>query len=402
MPLWVDPPAWPAHGRLWAHLVSDRSLDELHAFAAAQGLPRRGFERDHYDVPAELYEQVVRAGATPVQAKELLARLTASGLRRRKRDAMARRSAGRPLLRPPRLRSGDLVAVPAPAGPVPPERLRAGVAVLESWGLRVRVSPHTLARHPSLGYLAGDDAERAADFTAAWSDDEVAAVVCARGGYGAQRILDLLDWRGLAEGRPKILLGFSDVTALHQAVASQLGLVTIHGHVATSLGGSTPESRERLRLMLFEPTVVDLLEEAAHEVVLPGSAAGVLVGGNLTMIATGLGGRHAHGATDSIVVFEDVSEEPYRLDRSLTQLLRAGWFDGVRAIVLGEFTDCGDPDQTQRTLRDRLVPLGVPIVSGVDLGHTSSTRTVPLGVVAELAAPSSGPARLTLAQPPLA
>src|SRR6188768_2991645 len=120
MAILVDPPAWPAHGRVWAHLVSDDSYDELHAFAAAHGIPRRGFERDHYDVPEEAYPDLVSAGAVPVSSRVLLEHLARAGLRRRKATAMARRAPGNPLLRPPRLEAGDLVAVTALAGPIPP------------------------------------------------------------------------------------------------------------------------------------------------------------------------------------------------------------------------------------------------------------------------------------------
>src|SRR5262245_2088473 len=135
----IDPPSWSAHGRLWSHLISDASLEELHEFAAAQGVPRRGFERDHYDVPAEMYQALVAAGALPVSAREVVRLLDRSGLRRRKADAMARRAVGNELLRPARLAPGDLVAVCATAGVVPPERFEVGVRRLESWGLRVRV-----------------------------------------------------------------------------------------------------------------------------------------------------------------------------------------------------------------------------------------------------------------------
>ncbi|MEJ7690308.1 MAG: DUF4031 domain-containing protein [Nocardioidaceae bacterium] len=119
MAILIDSPAWPAHGRLWSHLVSDGSFAELHAFAAANGVPRRGFERDHYDVPADLYDALVTAGAQPVSSRDIVARLSRAGLRRRKADAMARREAGAILLRPHRLERGDLVAVPATSGVVP-------------------------------------------------------------------------------------------------------------------------------------------------------------------------------------------------------------------------------------------------------------------------------------------
>lgn len=399
MAILIDPPAWPAHGRLWAHLVSDVSYDELHTFAAAHGVPRRGYERDHYDVPADTYKALVAAGASPVSSRVLLERLTRSGLRRRKGTAMAHRAPGNTLLRPSRLHPGDLVAVTAPAGPVRKERLEAGLERLRTWGLRVRVQPHTLDTHP-LGYLAGTDADRAADFADTWMDDDVAAVIAGRGGYGVHRILGLLDWRRLAEARPKILVGFSDVTALHQAVAHRLGLVTLHSHVTTSLGASAGDSAERLRAMLFEPAIVDLFDGAAIRGLVHGGATGVLVGGNLTMLASGVGTPFARPARGGIVLLEDVAEEPYRLDRLLTQLLHSGWFEGVRGIVLGDFSDCGDPVAVEATLLERLTTLDVPLVAGFDFGHTPTSRSVPLGVRATLDASADGRAALTLAEPP--
>lgn len=395
MAILLDPPAWSAHGRLWAHLVSDVSYDELHAFAASHGVPRRVFERDHYDVPADAWEALVAAGALPVSSRELLTRLTGAGLRRRKATSMARRAPGNALLRPPRLQPGDLVAVTAVAGPIQAERLDAGVETLRRWGLRVRVQPHTLDTHP-FGYLAGTDADRAADFAAAWMDDEVSAVVAGRGGYGTQRMLDLLDWRRLAEGRPKILAGFSDITALHQAVASRLGLVSLHSHVTTSLGAADAESAERMRAMLFEPAAEDLFAGADLLAVVPGAGHGVLVGGNLSMLTSEVGTSFSRPAAGGIAVLEEVTEEPYRIDRLLTQLVRTGWFDGVRGIVLGAFTECGHPAAVEAVLLDRLVPLGVPLVAGFDFGHTSTSRTVPLGVRATLDVPITGQSTLVL------
>jgi muramoyltetrapeptide carboxypeptidase len=399
MAILVDPPTWAAHDRLWAHLVSDVSYEELHAFAAAHGVPRRGFERDHYDVPEEVYGDLVSAGAVPVSSRVLLDRLNRAGLRKRKSTSMARRAPGNALLRPPRLHAGDLVAVTALAGPIAPVSLEVGVERLRSWGLRVRVQPHTLDTH-SLGYLAGRDAYRAADFAQAWMDEDVAAVVAGRGGYGTQRILDLLNWRQLAEARPKIVAGFSDITALHQAVASRLGLVSLHSHVTTSLGSASPDSAEQMRSMLFEPAAVDLFADGKTRAVVPGSATGVLIGGNLSMLAGEVGTAFNRPATGGIVLLEDVTEEPYRIDRLLTQLLRTGWFDGVRGVVLGAFTDCGDPAAVDAVLLDRLVPLGVPLVTGFDFGHTVTSRCVPLGVRANLNAPTVGSASLSLAQPP--
>ena len=234
MTLLIDPPNAPGHGRMWSHLASDESFEELHRFARGLGIPERGFDRDHYDIPAERYDSVVAAGAVPVSSRDLITRLRAAGLRRRKSEVLGTGRPGRALVRPEPLRPGARVAVVATSGPVPESRLAVGLDVLRSWDLDVQVAGHVLdAGHP---YLAASDEHRVRDFTAAWLDDSVAAVVCARGGYGAQRIVDLLDWDRLARARSKLLVGFSDITALLQAFAARLGLATVHGPVVTSLG----------------------------------------------------------------------------------------------------------------------------------------------------------------------
>ncbi len=384
---------------MWSHLVSDSSFEELHAFAAGNGLPRRGFERDHYDVPAQEYDRLVAAGATVVSSREVVARLTEAGLRRRKAAGMARHAPGTALTRPPRMKPGDLVAAPATAGVVPADRLRMGVERLEEWGLRVRLGEHVLDRDPGLSYLAGSDRMRAADFTDAWLDPDVSMVMIARGGYGSQRVVDLVDWRRLTEAEPKILVGFSDVTSLHQAVAGRLGLATVHSHVVTSLGGATAASAEMLRRQLMEPdSVTDLLAQLGPETVVGGTADGILTGGNLALLAADLGTPFSRPGRGGIVLLEDVGEDTYQVDRLLTQLLRAGWFDGVAGIVVGAFTECNDPVELDVVVRARLAPLGVPMVRHVDIGHTDSTATVPLGVLARLDADAG---TLILAEPAL-
>jgi muramoyltetrapeptide carboxypeptidase len=382
--LLIDPPNAPGHGRLWSHLASDSSYDELHRFAATLGIPPRGFDRDHYDIPAERYDGVVAAGALPVTSRELIARLNGAGLRRRKAQVLRPRKPGRPLLRARRLSAGDRVVVVAPAGPVPAARLDAGLAVLASWGLQVEVAEHTRGVHPGLPYLAADDAARAADLERAWCDPEVAAVFCARGGYGAQRIVDLLDWEALAAAGPRVLVGFSDVTVLHQAFAARLGLSTIHGPVVSSLGSGDEASRAHLRRLLLDPVPGLSLAPEPVRALVGGRAEGVLVGGNLTLLAAGAGTPAGLSAAGSIAVLEDVGEDVYRLDRLLTQLLRSGWFTGVRGVVLGDLTRCGTPEAAQGVLLDRLGPLGVPVVVGAPFGHEPRNLAFPLGVTARL------------------
>ena len=395
MTLLIDPPNAPGHGRLWSHLASDTSYDELHAFARTLGIPSRGFDRDHYDIPADRYDSVVAAGATPVSSRELVTRLTRAGLRRRKADALGPRKAGGPLARPTRLSPGDVVAVTAASGVVPGDRLDAGVEVLESWGLRVRVLPTARGSHPELPYLAGTDEERARDLTEAWCDPEVRAVVLARGGYGAQRLVGLLDWARLAAAGPKLLVGFSDVTCLHQAFASRLGLATVHGPVATSLGAGDDLSRDHLRSLLVDAARVSLTPEPGTGLA-PGRAEGVLAGGNLAMLATSVGTPDAGNARDAVLVLEDVGEDPYKVDRMLTQLLRSGWLDGVRGVALGDFTDCGQADVLTAAFADRLLPLGVPVLAGVAVGHEARNLAFPYGVPAVLDADAG---TLTLLEP---
>ncbi len=384
MTLLIDPPNSPGHGRLWSHLASDQSFEELHRFAAGLGIPSRGFDRDHYDIPAERYDSVVAAGATPVTSRELIARLLEAGLRRRKAEMLAPKKPGRSLIRAPRLHAGDQVAVTAPAGVVDGERLDAGLAVLESWGLGVRVMENVRGHHERFSYLSSSDAVRAADFMQAWRDPDVAAVFCARGGYGTQRMVDLLDWDALAAAGPKALVGFSDITALHQAFAARLGASTIHGPVVTSLGAGDVESRAHLRAMLFEPVPGLLLTPEPVPVLVGGRAEGVLVGGNLALLAAEIGTVFSRPATASIAVLEDVGEELFRVDRLLTQLLRAGWFDGVRGIAVGQFTGCGSAESVRLLIEDRLAPLAVPLLWDVPTGHVDRNLAFPFGVPAVL------------------
>ncbi|MFD6288031.1 LD-carboxypeptidase [Streptomyces sp. NPDC060205] len=306
------------------------------------------------------------------------------------------------LVRPARLVAGARVAVVAPSGPVPEERLQAGLDILRGWDLDPVVGPHVLDRHGTFGYLAGTDADRAADFQAAWCDPSVAAVLCARGGYGVQRMADLLDWDALRAAGPKVLVGFSDITALHEAFAARLGLATLHGPMAAGIDFvKNARAQDHLRATLFAPESVRTIRSAGPALV-PGRAAGVLLGGCLSLLASELGTPHARpSAGGGLVCLEDVGEEVYRLDRYLTQLLRAGWFDGVAGILLGSWERCGPYERVRELLLDRLGGLGVPIVEEFGFGHGEGALTVPFGVRAELDA-RRGAGVLTLDAPALA
>ncbi|MFE9904249.1 S66 peptidase family protein [Streptomyces achromogenes] len=303
------------------------------------------------------------------------------------------------LARPRRLAPGARVAVVATSGPVPEERLQAGLDVLRGWDLDPVAGPHALDRHPGFGYLAGTDADRAADFQNAWCDPAVDAVLCARGGYGAQRMIDLLDWDALRAAGPKLFVGFSDVTALHEAIATRLGLVTLYGPVAAGADFiKNQRAQEHLRATLFAPETVRTLALGGTALV-PGRARGVTLGGCLSLLAAELGTPHTRPpARGGLLCLEDVGEPAYRLDRCLTQLLRAGRLDGVSGVLLGSWEDCAGPEELRALFADRLGGLGIPVAENVGFGHCEGALTVPLGVAAAL---DTEAGTLTLDEPAL-
>ncbi|KMS76841.1 peptidase U61 [Streptomyces viridochromogenes] len=306
----------------------------------------------------------------------------------------------RPLLRPSRLAPGARVAVVAPSGPVSEERLQAGLDILRGWDLDPVVAPHVLDRHGQFDYLAGSDADRAADLETAWCDPSVAAVLCARGGYGAQRMVGLLDWEAMRAAGPKVFVGFSDVTVMHEAFATRLGLATLYGPMAAGIDFiKNARAQEHLRATLFEPESVRTITSTGSALV-PGRARGVTFGGCLCLLAAEAGTPHARtSARGGLLCLEDVGEETYRLDRCLTQLLRAGLFDGVRGVLLGSWQECEPYERVRALLSDRLGGLGVPVVEEFGFGHGEGALTIPLGVGAELDADAG---TLTLDEPALA
>lgn len=302
--------------------------------------------------------------------------------------------------RPERLAPGARVAIVAPSGPVPDERLQGGLDLLRGWGLDPVVMPHVRDRHGEFEYLAGTDADRAADLQAAWCDPSVDAVICARGGYGAQRMVDLLDWSTMRAAGPKVFVGFSDITALHEAFATRMGLVTLHGPMAAGVDFLKNEkAREHLRATLFEPESTQVITGSGGTLV-PGRARGVTLGGCVSLLAADLGTPHARaGARGGLLMIEDVEEERYRLDRILTQLLRSGWLDGVAGVVLGSWVGCGPYEELRALFADRLGGLGVPVAEEFGFGHGDGALTIPFGVMAELDAEAR---TLTLDHPALA
>ncbi|BCL13110.1 peptidase S66 [Micromonospora sagamiensis] len=290
------------------------------------------------------------------------------------------------VVRPPALRPGDTVMLVSPSGPIRPERLARGVELLTGWGLRPVPAPNAYARH---GYLAGTDELRAADLNTAFADPDVRGIVCTRGGYGAQRVVDAVDMAAVRRD-PKVVAGFSDITALQFALWRGARLASVHGPGAAWRDERTPlRSAESLHAALTttEPvTVAADPAEGTFPVRVPGRATGTLLGGNLCLIVASLGTRDMPDLTGAILLVEDVQEPPYKVDRMLTQLRRAGALDGVAGVAVGQFTGCADGWETTvvDVLLDRLGDLGVPVLGGLPVGHGPGQLTVPVGTPATL------------------
>lgn len=293
---------------------------------------------------------------------------------------------------PPPLAPGARVALVAPAGPVSAADVARAEANARSFGWEPVVGAHALAR---VDYFAGTDAERVADLNAALADVRVDGVWCLRGGYGAMRILDGIDYSALAS-RPRAVVGYSDVTALHLACAARVpGLVTFHG--PTARAEVTAFSRASLARAVGVGRGDPCGAAPEARVLRPGQAAGRLAGGNLALLAALCGTPYTPRFAGAVVVLEDVNEPVYRVDRMLRQLLMSGALTGCRALVFGHCTRCPEPcddgsggSDGARTLAavvgEAAGVLGVPAVVGVPVGHVADQWTLPLGAWAEVCA----------------
>jgi len=273
------------------------------------------------------------------------------------------------------LRPGDAVAVIAPASGFERTAFEAGLAVLAR-RYRPQYATGIFTKHR---YLAGDDARRFAELMAALADPALKAVFCARGGYGATRLLRQLR-HGAAPGARKPLVGFSDITALHLWLAAQ-GRISLHGPVVTQLGRLSPPTHERLFALLESAAPAPALE--GTDTYVGGVAEGRLLGGNLSVFSRMLGTAYMPVLDEAVLLLEDQGERPYRLDRMWTHLELAGVFERVRGIVLGTFTQCEEPDAPYRSsdvLRELALATGLPCAAGFPIGHGAHNEPVALGV----------------------
>lgn len=301
------------------------------------------------------------------------------------------------LTKPQRLRPGDVIGLAAPASaPAKPEMIDACVKAIKRLGYRVHLPRHIGER---CGFLAGRDEQRAADLMELFGDESVRAIVCVRGGYGSARAAALLDYEFIAE-RPKILVGYSDITALHCALREKARFVTFHGPMAAPDFARRPGSRFTLASFLRTVTkpeaagsILQGYRGARPRALRSGSAEGPLVGGNLSLLCALLGTPWEPSLARSILFLEDVDEAPYRIDRLLTQLLQSGRLDSAAGIAVGVNRGCEDPRPASRNefrqtaehvFRERLTPLGIPVVYGLPFGHVSHQATLPVGAWARL------------------
>ena len=299
------------------------------------------------------------------------------------------------LTRPPALRPGDRVAVLSASSPPDQERLEAGLETLRGSGLEPVVYPSARDRGTLRHYLAGEDALRVADLTSALCDPAIAGIVFACGGSGAQRTLASLEWDALDGVTPKVLAGYSDVTAILEAAARRLGWASLHSTMVTYF--DTYQLASLLRTLMHPEQATSLCFAGARTVV-PGIARGITCGGNFTVLTASLGTDTSWPARGGIWLVEDDSEDDYRIDRMLTQLRRAGYLDGVAGIVAGTFQNCGATEDIQAILEERMGSLGVPMISWANVGHGAKNQTYPIGVAAELDASAT---TLQLLDPPL-
>jgi muramoyltetrapeptide carboxypeptidase len=290
------------------------------------------------------------------------------------------------ILKPPALKKGDVIGIVSPASsPDDFTRIEQGVKYLESLGYRVKLGKHIFKRY---GYLSSTDDERADDLNEMFADEKVKAIICVRGGYGTPRLLDKVDYN-LIKKKPKIFVGYSDITALQLAIFKKTGLVTFSGpmlavDIYSNFDGFAEDffwriltSREK-KIEIKNPNGVEL------NTLKSGKATGTLLGGNLSLIASIMGTKYQPSFNGSVLVIEDIGEEPYRIDRYLSQLKNSGVLYKINACILGQFTDCApkEPEKSltlEQIFNDYLGNLKIPVISNLSYGHIPQKLTLPLG-----------------------
>jgi muramoyltetrapeptide carboxypeptidase len=277
----------------------------------------------------------------------------------------------------PRLQPNGTVGVIAPASPVDRSEIAQGLKLLESFPLRIRLGTHLFDRS---NYLAGSDPDRMSDLRLMFSDPDIGAIFCARGGFGSARLLSKIDFELIREN-PKIIVGFSDLTALLLAIYEKSGLIPIHGPTVSDL----PKNNNWCNLSKLITTSHRPRISLKHgRVIRNGRARGVLLGGNLSTICSLLDTPFLPSLEGVILFLEEKGESPYKVDRMVTQLLLSGRLERVAAVLIGQIEDCGEKSLIYDLLEERLGALTIPVVTGLPVGHGSENRALPLGIPASV------------------
>lgn len=290
------------------------------------------------------------------------------------------------IVKPSALKEGSTIGIAAPSGAFSREKFEKGVAMVESCGFRVKYSEKIFRKH---GYLAGTDAERADEMNVILSDPSIDAVMFARGGYGIQRIMHLLDFSTFKK-IPKPIVGFSDFTALLSFIVSCLNTTCFYGPVVTMFSEAGEETISAFRNALTSKSSVP--KAGGLKVMKEGSASGRLSGGCLTLISTGVGTDFENNVKGTILFLEDVGEHIYRYDRMITHLKNSGILEGVRGIVFGTMgcVDGETEEELWSVIGELLRDFDGPVVHGLRSGHTEPFITIPLGVTCTLNADDTG------------
>lgn len=301
----------------------------------------------------------------------------------------------RELLIPPKLKVGQRVALIAPSSYASEEKIQKATKNLESQGLIVEEGKYLREEN---GFIGGTDGERVEEIHTMFRRNDIDGIWCVRGGYGATRILGMLDY-DLIRAHPKAFVGYSDITALHQAFYTQAGLVSFHGPIAGA--DWTEYSLKNIIAALFDgdynyhivPASSPLEGEETFSVLHSGKATGPVVGGNLTLLSAMCGTDYLPDFTGKIVFIEDIGEDSYRVDRMLVQLIQAAHLKQAAGLIFGNFTNCdpeeGSTDQTvQEVIRSHFSSLDIPVITGYSIGHMAQNATIAVGMMAELEADS--------------
>ena len=291
------------------------------------------------------------------------------------------------IIKPKLLQCGDVIGICAPASPpASEEKLNKGIRYLEQLGFRVELGKHVNERR---GYLAGTDKQRAADINQLFANPKVKAIFAVRGGYGSHRILPLLNYN-LIKRNPKILVGYSDITALHLALMEKSKMVSFSGpmvavEMSDGLNGKVEERFWEMLMSTHRPKIINGSSNSSISIKHKKISTGRLLGGNLSILTALIGTRFFPALNDPIYLLEEIDERPYRIDRMLQQIKLSDHIKQIKGIALGDFRGC-DPDKKKPSLTLRQVfndvfqDCNFPVITGFPFGHSGLSVSIPIGV----------------------